>query len=197
MTITDAHDGIESEGDLLVSGGTLTLSTRDDGIAAADTVIIDGGRIDILTAVEGIESKTEVIMNDGYLTISVSDDGINAATSVTVNGGYIYAITSHGDALDSNGTMDINGGLIVALGSEAPEGGSGHGPGSVHDHRRYAGRHGRFEQHADGRHIHASVGTVGKRGCGLDPAHRTGRSRHPHLRSLEDVPEHGVHLSGA
>ncbi len=124
ITITDAIDGLESEGDLLVSGGTLTISIDEDGIIGAGPVTIDGGVIDILSAMEGIESKSNIIVNDGQITLSASDDGLNAATDLTINGGTIYADVSRGDALDSNGSLNINGGVTVALGAAAPEGGS-------------------------------------------------------------------------
>ncbi len=70
---------------------------------------------------EGIESKTDLAINGGYLTIATADDCINAGTSITINGGYLYCMSSDNDAIDSNGTMTINGGVIVAGGSTVPE----------------------------------------------------------------------------
>jgi hypothetical protein len=122
--ITKANDGLESEGVLVINGGDLALAVADDGIVGADTVTVNGGTITITSGVEGIESKNNIIVNDGSITISVSDDGLNATQDVTINGGHIYAAITRGDALDSNGTLNINGGVTIALGAQNPEGGA-------------------------------------------------------------------------
>jgi hypothetical protein len=124
IKIVKANDGLESEGDLIINGGELVLAASDDGMVAAGDLTINGGTINVTNAVEGIESKSAIIVNDGLITVSASDDGLNAARNLTINGGYIYSVTSRGDALDSNGTLNINGGVTIALGGTSPEGGS-------------------------------------------------------------------------
>ena len=42
---------------------------------------------------------------------------------MTINGGSIYCYSSNNDAIDSNSTLTITGGLIIAAGTTAPEGG--------------------------------------------------------------------------
>lgn len=71
---------------------------------------------------EGIEAKSNLTINNGYITISTTDDALNAGESITLNGGYLYLASSDNDAIDSNGTLTITGGVIVAIGAEAPEG---------------------------------------------------------------------------
>jgi hypothetical protein len=121
ITINQAgSDGFESEGDLVMTDGTLTLTVADDGLISADTITINGGTIEIISAEEGIESKNNVIINGGALTLAVSDDGLNATNDVTLNGGQIY-VNATADAVDSNGTLNINDGVIVGLGGNVPE----------------------------------------------------------------------------
>lgn len=60
--------------------------------------------------------------------MNCTDDCINASRDdsgyegqVVINGGNIYANSSSNDAVDSNGTLSINGGVIVALTAKTPE----------------------------------------------------------------------------
>ncbi len=109
----------EAEGTVTISGGTFTISGASDGIQACAVLQIDGGVFDI-TAAEGLEA-TYIVINDGDITISASDDGINAAaasaaceTAVVFNGGNINVSVGQGDtdAVDSNGSVYVNGGTI-------------------------------------------------------------------------------------
>lgn len=100
---------IKSVGALTINNGTLVLTTSNEGG-------------------EGLESKTSITINGGTIEASTYDDCINAATEsssvkpdLTVNGGKIFCTSSNNDAIDSNGTIHINGGIIVALGAESPD----------------------------------------------------------------------------
>ncbi len=124
LTITGNNEhAIESDDDVVINSGVVVLSAKNDGIHANDNITINGGEVTIKTAVEGIESKGDIVINDGSLNISASDDGLNAATGITINGGKVYAVSSQADALDSNGTINIAGGVTILQGSRQPEGG--------------------------------------------------------------------------
>lgn len=124
ITISSSSDGIESEDDIVVNNGIVTISAGGDGVIAETALTINGGTIDIVKASEGIESKGNILINDGLLTINAKDDGLNAGKNITVNGGNLYNVSTSGDAIDSSGTLNINGGVIVASGANAPEGGA-------------------------------------------------------------------------
>ncbi|MCC8029057.1 MAG: carbohydrate-binding domain-containing protein [Lachnospiraceae bacterium] len=133
LNITSVNDGInsESEDGLNVLGGTITVSAADDAIHA-DYVLnlgAEGGSdddlsINILTCSEGLEGAI-VNLYSGTYTISASDDCINGANSdltdydyeINIYGGTIYASTTAGDCLDSNGDLNISGGTVIALGA--------------------------------------------------------------------------------
>ena len=95
---------IAAESALTVNGGTLHLSSTQDGG-------------------EGLESKTTLTINGGDIDIHTVDDCINAASHIQINGGRTACIATGNDAVDSNGTITIADGTLVACGSTSPEGG--------------------------------------------------------------------------
>ena len=138
-------------GYIVINGGTLDITTvgkaitasfdiEEDGDTASTTfdpnpdVIINNGVITITTtghayetpyascSPEGLEGKDELIVNNGYIVIYTDDDCLNAGTGIEINGGYLYCVSASNDAIDSNGYLLISGGIIVAIGSDAPEG---------------------------------------------------------------------------
>ena len=94
---------LKAEGDLYIYGGNINIYTENDGG-------------------EGLESKNGVYILGGYIIIDTYDDAINGKYNVQIDGGTIYAYSRGNDAIDSNGTMYMNGGLLVAVGQMAPEG---------------------------------------------------------------------------
>lgn len=124
--ISAQTDAIHSEnaddaslGYVYIADGTFNLKAGSDGIEGTAVVQIDGGTFSIDGA-EGIES-TFVQLNDGDITVRASDDGINATSKSTaysvaleINGGTIDIEMASGDtdALDSNGSLTINGGTV-------------------------------------------------------------------------------------
>jgi hypothetical protein len=139
ITVDSHDDALHSNNMLTISSGVLTLSTDDDGIHADSQIIIDGGYIDVINCNEGIESMV-IVVNDGYIRLNASDDGINASdgtastmmprfevatdgVGIFVNGGYIY-VSSNGDSVDSNGSIEMTGGTVVANGPQSPTNGT-------------------------------------------------------------------------
>ncbi|MBR4461533.1 MAG: carbohydrate-binding domain-containing protein [Erysipelotrichaceae bacterium] len=123
FTISTIDDGIHSDGDILIAGGTYEIDSSDDGIHADGKVQIDNGTMNI-TAREGIEA-TYIQINDGTISISASDDGMNAtkqsnsyASIIEINGGNITIVMGQGDTdgLDANGSIYINGGILDITG---------------------------------------------------------------------------------
>ena len=119
ITISAGDDGLNTELDVYITGGNITIVAVDDGVHADATLTIDGGNLTI-DAAEGLEA-TVVTLNDGDINIAATDDGINAAQKVTdytptleINGGNVNVVMAMGDtdALDSNGYLYINGGVV-------------------------------------------------------------------------------------
>lgn len=105
-------------------------------------VYINGGIFDIVTyatprddtstlegvSPEGIEAKNNLYITGGTLVLNTTDDCLNASEAIHISGGLIYAYASQNDAVDagaeeSQGAFNISGGVVVAMGAGAPEGG--------------------------------------------------------------------------
>lgn len=122
VKINSSDDAIHTNsGNVLIKGGTLDLTTLDDGIRADELVKIDGGEITVNGSYEGIEGAY-VEIGGGTIYITASDDGINAASDdesvnehIIISGGTI-TVDASGDGLDSNGTIYVTGGTLIVYG---------------------------------------------------------------------------------
>ena len=119
---------------ILISGGSITLNTTgtpmDESSSYYSFIDADGVTVSEKTKLspEGIEGKQAVFITGGSLELNCTDDCINAsndtsgkAARLEIYGGNIYAFSSENDAIDSNGTLTIAGGIIVAATSRTPE----------------------------------------------------------------------------
>lgn len=123
ITVTAPADTIHVNDSLHITGAAITLSAGDDAIHSDTSVAILGGSITVNTCCEGIEAP-EILVEDGAVTVTSTDDGINAygtetsdgsLPGVTINGGTVTLLNSSdrdADGIDSNGNIDINGGLV-------------------------------------------------------------------------------------
>ena len=141
MALNCTDDAIHSNNAIYFEGGNADITSGDDGIHADKNLIISAGTINITQSYEGLEAAN-ISINDGDISISASDDGINATEgssgnedggfggfgggrggaaeansncSLTVTGGTIY-VNAGGDGIDSNGYIDMTGGVMVVDG---------------------------------------------------------------------------------
>ncbi len=119
---------------VLIKGGNITVKTTGNSLDESSTEYTftdaDGVTASEKTkrSPEGIEGKQAVFISGGILTLNCTDDCINSSRDdsgckgqIVISGGNIYAYSSGNDAIDSNGNLTINGGVIVALTSTTPE----------------------------------------------------------------------------
>lgn len=127
----DESKALKSGATVTIQSGEITISSKDDGIKAAGSVVINNGNLSITNSYEAIESKY-ITVNGGQISLVATDDGFNATTGsggeaddgslLLIQGGNITVNASGGDALDSNGDITINGGFIVIHGpASSPE----------------------------------------------------------------------------
>ena len=117
--INSNDDAITSKGNLLLEGGNFVITSGDDGIHAEYNTTIKGGDIIIQKCYEGIEGASVEIYG-GNIDLSSNDDGINAANSdlrnydfhIYIAGGNIH-VEASGDGVDSNGWIEMTGGVLV------------------------------------------------------------------------------------
>ena len=148
IEISSRDDGLHSSGTITLTGGKMTIKTDDDGVHAEKALYIkDNANVNVTMAYEGMESP-DMNFEGGITSVITTDDGWNAAggTSTTTgnNGGntgrggpgggfpgggfgggstgnlkvtggfhYIYVGTGDTDGIDSNGGIEISGGVIV------------------------------------------------------------------------------------
>lgn len=123
ITVTAPADTIHVNDSLHITGAAITLSAGDDAIHSDTAIAILGGSLTVNTCCEGIEAP-EILVEDGAVTVTSTDDGINASGTqtsdgslpgVTISGGTVTLLNPSGrdaDGIDSNGNIDINGGLV-------------------------------------------------------------------------------------
>lgn len=99
-------------------------STSPKVIKAMDSMTVNSGSFTIKSSSEGgegIESKTTITINGGNFYFNTYDDCINAKTALYIKGGNLRCVATGNDAIDSNGAMQISGGLMLANGTREPE----------------------------------------------------------------------------
>lgn len=138
FTLNAEDDALHTNGIITINGGEFSISTGDDGMHADDTLTINAGTIDIKKSYEGLEAAF-IVIKDGTIHVTSSDDGINAAGGsdgttdeigpggqkdnfssgsdygLTITGGRIV-VDAGGDGLDSNGDIDMSGGVVLVNG---------------------------------------------------------------------------------
>ncbi|MEJ5308593.1 MAG: carbohydrate-binding domain-containing protein [Anaerolineae bacterium] len=106
------NNGIASQDDLKITGGTITVNAANDGLKGRDSIAIRDGAITINAGADGLQSTNEeeaekgfISIEGGTLNITAGLDGIQAQTSLLVSGGGI-AITTGG----GSGNTSVSGG---------------------------------------------------------------------------------------
>ena len=121
FTINSQDDALHSDSSLYIAGGSFEIAAGDDGLHAEETVTVAGGTIDITTCYEGIEGK-DVVISGGSIRLYATDDGLNAAgegsSKLLISGGTLY-VNADGDGIDSNGDLSVTGGEIYISGPES------------------------------------------------------------------------------
>lgn len=141
----DGGKGLNVDGTLTLEGGVVNvvtsggkyiynaaqdLDSSPKGVKADGEIVINGGVLNIQVTgrsdgSEGLESKTKITVNDGEVFVYAYDDAINVGgdnpVGIEINGGKIFAFADNNDGIDSNGTLTVNGGLVIASGSAVPE----------------------------------------------------------------------------
>ena len=130
--LSSGDDGIHAEAYLNINGGTTTIAESYEGLEAAQ-IHISGGTTQVFSSDDGLNatggSSFELV--DGLLVlkdISSSDTEqtfggrggmfeVEDNCDITISGGNLTVTTSNGDGIDSNGSLNVSGGTLVALGS--------------------------------------------------------------------------------
>lgn len=133
--------GLNADGEINISGGETNVHTSGEkytyttdvdaspkGVKADGDINISGGVVNISVVgkndgAEGLESKAVMTISGGETYVYAYDDAVNAKTAINVTGGKLYAYSCNNDGIDSNGTLTVSDGVVIATGTSAPESG--------------------------------------------------------------------------
>lgn len=128
---TALENGSSGLGNITVAGGSLTLSSGDDAVHADNVLTIADGTVNIVTSYEGLEGN-QILISGGSTKLYALDDGVNACAGsrtplVKVTGGTLVVTTRSGDTdgIDSNGSYEQTGGLVLIQGGASMGGMAG------------------------------------------------------------------------
>lgn len=118
LTIVKAYEGLESE-TITINGGTTKLATQDDGINGSGGA--DGSSVGMGFGQDQFaSSNAHVYIHGGYLYVDANGDGLDSNGSIDMTAGTVIVNgpTNNGNgAIDYNGTFNLTGGFLVAVGS--------------------------------------------------------------------------------
>ena len=115
--LSDGTDGaIFAHDDLTINGsGSLTVTAQySHGISANDDLVITGGTITISAVEDAIHVNDSIRIKDAAITVTAGDDGL--LTSNEVENGYLYIesgtldVTASGDGIHTTGDITVAGG---------------------------------------------------------------------------------------
>lgn len=107
--------------DLTLNGtGSLTINAQaGHGVVSKDDLVITGGSYTVTAASHGLSAKDSIAIAGGTFAITSDKDGIHAENSEDTSLGYLYladgtyTITAQGDAISASGAAQIDGGTYT------------------------------------------------------------------------------------
>jgi len=138
FTIAAGDDAIHADAKIIINDGDINISKSYEGIESG-VVVINGGLIRLIASDDGINiaggadasgfapgrqssgnSDYYLQINDGYTVVNASGDGLDSNGNIEMTGGTVIVngpTENMNGSLDYDGTFDISGGLLVAVGS--------------------------------------------------------------------------------
>lgn len=141
LHLSSGDDGIHADALLAISGGTIEIAQSYEGIEGAD-IRIEGGHIRLKASDDGLNAaggsdgsslggrpgqnsfvsggNHNITITGGTIVVDADGDGVDANGSIEMTGGTLLVCgpTNGGNgALDFDGSFQIDGGILVAVGS--------------------------------------------------------------------------------
>lgn len=114
-TISSGDDGIHADNVLTIENGTTTISKSYEGLEGTE-IYIKGGNISINASDDGINAAGENDTESNEQMMGPRRDNFSSSTgTLYISGGNLY-INADGDGLDSNGNTEMTGGYVVVEG---------------------------------------------------------------------------------
>ncbi|HAM62835.1 MAG TPA: dockerin type 1 [Erysipelotrichaceae bacterium] len=128
IVVNASADGIKGKDSVKIKETVLTINAAHDGIQSTNAeeegkgfVYIESGEVDIVAGLDGIQAETQVLVSGGDINIKAgakasedeSGKGIKAVLDVQIEDGKLDVSSLIDDALHSNGTLTIDGGILT------------------------------------------------------------------------------------
>lgn len=142
VTISAGHDGIKAsntadvnKGFVRVDGGRVVITAEQDGIQAATGLVVTNGTVDITTgggsanasdggnwgdwgeqgdsaSAKALKAGADIAISGGVLTVDASDDAVHSNGNVLIQGGTL-SLSSGNDGVHADNTLIVSGGDLV------------------------------------------------------------------------------------
>lgn len=126
--LNSSDNAIDASNHLFLNAGEFQLSSSNKPLDSDSTLTIRSAKVDIIKAMKGVSSH-KIYLLGGVLTVNSQNDclkaskrqdiDVNDGSSIVIDGAELYLDTQKGDALDSNGSITINSGVVVVQGSSS------------------------------------------------------------------------------
>lgn len=107
--------GIKANDDLVITGGTISITAPGDGIHVNDSFRLKDADLTISTGDDGILVESEesyYYMESGSVTVTASGDALHGNGDILLAGGTV-TIDAGDDGIHAAGTADISGGIVL------------------------------------------------------------------------------------
>ena len=116
ITVTAAADAIHANDSLRIKEASITVDAGDDGLVTSNEVengyfYLESGTLDITAADDAIHTTGDITMVGGDVTINTGDDGIHSDAGVNISGGTILAKECY-EGIEAL-TIDVSGGDVT------------------------------------------------------------------------------------
>ena len=116
ITVTAAADAIHANDSLRIKEASITVDAGDDGLVTSNDVengyfYLESGTLDITAADDAIHTTGDITMVGGDVTINTGDDGIHSDAGVSISGGTLLAKECY-EGIEAL-TIDISGGDVT------------------------------------------------------------------------------------
>ena len=98
ITIKAGDDGIDAANYILVNDSTeeakIKVTATSKGLVAEKFIYVDGGTLDVTSDNDALHTHWQVYMNGGNVTINAKDDGIHADSALYLKGSTVNVVTA-------------------------------------------------------------------------------------------------------
>ncbi len=118
ITVTASEDGIHANDSVRIANADITIDAGDDGVTvsnddASDYFYMESGTLTVNSCYEGVEAAA-IYVNGGTITVYPTDDGFNSTSNsgdgIVINDGIITVINENGSDADG---FDSNSSITI------------------------------------------------------------------------------------